>query len=197
MIGVGIVLTITVIVLLAVGISTHTEPGLMSVCWDTSGMADGNTLSCETPEELKWRPSDFPLSVSGPATNTEIPDAVDLINSQVGCTLLVWAPEDTHADIVVTPDDALLVGSGTRDGSTGFTRNSAGDIRADVRTYNVSDPYLRYRTMTHELGHALGLAHDPFETSIMFPENPEADADMDFIRFTDSDTALLRGFYCP
>jgi predicted Zn-dependent protease len=49
-------------------------------------------------------------------------------------------------------------------------------------------------TLEHEFGHVLGLGHDDFRTSVMFPEI--TNESITIMRMTDNDRKLLRGLYC-
>lgn len=68
-----------------------------------------------------------------------------------------------------------------------------------VRLRDVSDLHLTHRILVHELGHcALGLDHDPFKASIMYPLRAADEGDhMQFLRFTDADLAAVRAKYAP
>lgn len=194
MIGIGVALTVVAIVGVIFGVTTHEEPGLMSVCWQLDGLASYDPSGCTSPDELRWAASEIPLSVSTPGDPGDITETIDLVNSQVGCTILVLDQSNTDPDILVLLNEPALVGSDDAGGATSH-HTTGTRMTSTVRTFMVTDPYMRMRVLTHEFGHALGLDHDSFESSIMFPTQPESE-DMDFVMFSDSDRSLLNELYC-
>jgi hypothetical protein len=193
---VGVVLSVAALVGVIFGVTTHTEPGLMSVCWNLDGTAD-YSHPCANPSDLRWENSRIPLVVDGPAESSELREAVSIVNDQIGCQVLRLSPgAGLTADVNVALDQPALVGVDNEGGSCRHLRGASGRMFAVVETINVTDPTSKTRVLVHEFGHALGLAHDPFESSIMYPTQPAQGSDPDFIRFTDSDMHMLHDMYC-
>jgi len=194
-------LTVGAIVGVIVGVTTHTEPGLLSVCWNLDGTAD-YTAPCTTPANLQWDRARIPLIVDAPPDSSEVSEAVSIVNHQIGCEVLRLHPgAGLTADINVALDQPAQVAPNGIEvdagGSCRHVRGATGRMFAVVETVNVTDPTSKTRVLVHEFGHALGLAHDPFESSIMYPTQPAQGSDtLDLIRFTDSDTHLLNSLYC-
>lgn len=195
MIVVAAVLAVGAVVGVIYGVTTHTEPGLLRVCWNLDGTAD-YSAQCATPSDLRWDRNRIPLIVDAPPDSDEVTEAVSIVNDQIGCEVLRLRPgAGLTADVNIALDQPLLVGSEEPGGSTRHSRGESGRMFATVETTNVTNPTLKTRVLVHEFGHVLGLAHDPFEASIMFPTQPDSE-EPDFIRFTDADQATLNQLYC-
>lgn len=175
------VLALVAAILVAVGVSTHEEPGLM-------------------PDAVTWPRDRFPLTVCPEAyldtsddlleAVTAVGEASDVINDRLGFPALEVRTDD--CDVRVT------VGVPTEPGMEpgGDARIAHGPI-CHVRTANTGTSELRHLVLQHELGHCLGLAHDDFETSIMRPvQTPTPDRTFP-PRITDHDRDLLRALYGP
>ena len=189
----AIVAAVTIVAVVGVifGVATHTEPGLMRVCWSET---DSATYNCAQGEEIAWSRRAIPLSVETDGYVGEVQTSIDIVNTQVGCDLLSY--QEAHgtlpADITIT-SDAVMSRGDQRGGSTWHLRD--GDrLRARVELYAAGSMALRI--IVHELGHALGLAHDPFVTSIMYPTQRDSTGRLESILFTDSDRNTLRDLYC-
>lgn len=171
------------------GVATHEEPGLMRACWRAGTVAD---YHCETGQELTWDRSLIPLSVVTDGALPETQTAIDLINSQVGCDLLEFSDEkDSAPNIFISAESTMSSGTG-RGGATWHVRDSRG-MRARIDLYGTGE--LTLRVIVHELGHALGLDHDSFTGSIMYPTQTDTKG-LQFIRLTDPDRETLRDLYC-
>ena len=169
--------------------STHTEPGLMRACWHSGTDID---YHCAAGDELTWDRRLIPLSVVTDGALPETQTAIDLVNSQVGCDLLEYAGDnDPLPDVSITAESSMSYGT-TRSGSTWHVRDARG-MRARIDLYNTGD--LTLRVIVHELGHALGLDHDTFTGSIMYPRQTDTRG-MQFIRISDADRQTLRELYC-
>jgi len=186
------------------------------------GVADG---ACERPEELAWPQDQIPLSVapveaSGEPTTPDdtrvrvLASAIADINAQVGFELLrldpgaqdiadgrvhfggaIWprrgedAPGDHPAD---GADQAIPAGYVVHRRLGPVLRGDV-YIRSDVESVDRS----LYLVCVHELLHFVGLAHDDFEASVMFPLTRDDSASdvMSAARITDFDVNLLRSRY--
>lgn len=183
------------------GVVSHTEAGLLRVCWTSGGAADYNQDNCSFPQEIRWQERDFPLSVSGNVEDsTEITSAIEIVNSQMGCELLRQVPRAQLGGLLaprvrVTLNDTATVHVDRVGGLTNHGMVENGDIYAAVSTFMLTNSYMTMRTLVHEFGHVLGLAHDDFRSSIMFPEQTSTE-EMDFIIFSTHDRNLIHNLYC-
>jgi len=190
-ITVAAALTILVlaVALLVYGITTHSEPGLMRVCWRGGSVS---SYRCRLGEDLVWDRSQVPVSVATDGLIGETQTSIDLINSQVGCDILEYVGDnDPSPDVTVISEAAMSPGTG-RGGATVHVRDASG-MRARIELYAVGD--MATRVIVHELGHTLGLDHDSDRSSIMYPRQTES-SDLQFIMLTQSDRQTLRELYC-
>lgn len=188
-IGAALAVLVLAVVGIIYGSTTHSEPGLMRACWHSGTVID---YHCAAGEELTWDRRLMPLSVVTDGALPETQTAIDLVNSQVGCDLLEYAEDtDPQPDVSITSESTMISG-GTRSGSTWHVRDARG-MRARIDLYNTGD--LTLRVIVHELGHALGLDHDTFTGSIMYPRQTDTRG-MQFIRISDADRQTLRDLYC-
>lgn len=189
------------LVLLVFALSKHDEPGLLAVCWE-----DGKAhyTGCQTPTEpLQWNKRDFPLRVAVlPVDNqptTEGESTARLVvrdwNSQL--RFQAFAPE------LVQPSEAnvfLFYGTAydpsNHEGGDTSHRMLRNRMQASVHVASVSTNVIEYRILFHEMGHVLGLAHDPFPASAMYPNTLESsEDDLVLMTVTQDDKKLLRHLY--
>lgn len=218
---VGIVAFVTIAivaaVLIAYGVATHEEPGLLEVCRGVNGVAiyidevEGDTGggNCADAAALRWRREDIPLGVrvthggaEGGAPSSEELRVVELavadLNAQVGFELF-RLDRGTGAP----PAVALVLGAPAERGDPpgecrhwlrpdGFASSAAVVVR------NVPDDATIFRVLLHELGHVAGLAHDDWTGSMMNRRTISADAsELPPGRLSDSDRSDLRELYAP
>lgn len=173
------------------------EPGFMTACFNQQGLAEFDLDVCEHGNlptgEITWEPSNIPLTVrtSGQEPPSSLIYAMAQINSQAGCTLLVLSDE-SEADVIVFPNTPMSTGDHPG-GSTifrreGDTQRSYIDIFASSAGSNVLS-----KIYMHELGHVLGLAHDPWQGSIM---RHQQNSSVELVRLTDNDRQILNENYC-
>lgn len=193
-------LTSTSLLVWALVFQKDDEPGLMSVCWDSSGTAVFNPTMCKEIEFLTWDRGDIPLSVNADddaEINAAVADAISAVNNQFGCRLLRQTTSySENFDIAINANVPMSVGLEEPGGSTSFRRSLSGKFRAFISVYASSlSPELLGKILVHELGHALGLAHDPDlpTTSIM---RPMQEPGLEVIGFTRNDKKLIRSLYC-
>lgn len=167
------------------GVATHEEPGF-------------------TNPDYRWEHAPLSVACSGYTPADEdacdvASEAVSRVNSRLGFSMLVWSTDDA-ADITVTMRAPVEVGAAERDQPGGHYElaGTAGHYQhCDVQTMNASGGAsdLELLVVYHELGHCLGLAHDDYSQSIMYPTQ-EATPDRTIPSWiSDSDRALLRAKY--
>jgi len=198
------------------------EGGVARPVGGIEGDVDG---ACERPEELVWPQEQIPLTVAavsamGEPMGADSPQVRVLgstirdINAQVGFELLrLVAGDPGAADGRVHFGGAF--GSGVGEASSGSPDGTREDrtipagyvthrrvgatlrgdvfIRSDVESVDRS----LYLVGRHELLHFVGLAHDDFEASVMFPltHDDSISESMSTARITDFDCNLLRSMY--
>lgn len=186
------------------------EPTLLRGCWTDGGTfvyggEGAGAAACDGPErELRWPRSSFPLEVAHECADPDdclgalraLDAATKEINRQVGRDVLVVQTDADAPDVnvvfgAVRPSSREAVGGSTRH------RRSGGRMWATIEALAPSggSPSLVHRVLVHELGHALGLAHDDFEDSAMHPVTRMRGDDGEEplgIGFTDADRRALR-----
>jgi predicted Zn-dependent protease len=68
-------------------------------------------------------------------------------------------------------------------------------MQAIVRIRETSSDRLAFVTTLHELGHVVGLAHDQFISSLMYPRMVTDELNTATTRLTDSDVRLVMSTY--
>lgn len=214
------VLLLTVVVLLAIGIPTMTEPTLMQVCWEGNAITwiegappEENRGSCEDPQGFVWPHDQLPLTVAAslpPDGQVSVGDpegaietAVILLNGQLGYQQLqASSTGDGEADITVVWGAAFVTGDGTTaadraPGTCSFRRDADGRVRGTVVVRSVGTNRYAYRLLLHELGHCgLGLADDDFDDGIMATVHDDSmDERINFDRLRDDDRQAVREAY--
>ena len=186
-----------------VGVLTHEEPGLLTACERADGVFDYGG-ECK---EVTWDREQFPLQVHATSDNPFVPNepqeatesVIDLLNSRLGFSAFEWTDE-VDADVMIEIGVAQTVNTNMDDsnGDTSHFRRSDGRLACRIRTWNTGSLEMLDKALTHELSHALGLAHDPFADSAVSEERLRPDGDrLTRLRITDHDRALLRSRYAP
>ncbi len=197
---VGILIFIAALVGVIYGITRPTEGdnGIYRVCTLGSQINYDSTV-CQNPESLLWERERFPLRVSTGANqaDSDLASAISIINFQVGCEVFIFdgSIPIEQADVSINPYGTMDVELEAFGGSTSHFLDAEWNLRARVEILGVSNPNMRQRVFVHELGHVLGLMHDDFEASIMFPTQAQT-RNIQFIQFTSGDRKLLRELYC-
>lgn len=213
-------LAVVVIVLLVWGITHHHEEGLLKACWD-QGIARYEKGSaeevgpdteefCAEPEDLIWLQKQIPISIianqpGGTRLDTKsdeyrvLSHAVRDLNGQFRFNILNFAiPNETiDAEVRIgTPIEVLknrnppghVIHAKIDDTIHGIV-----SIRSDV----AADDRLLYLVAQHELLHLIGLKHDDFESSLMFPITREDwnAKSLSSAHVTDHDVELIQKLY--
>jgi hypothetical protein len=185
------VLTLFVIILLPVAILTHHE----------AGFADAHTpisegfLAPDYPHlPIGVCVASYAAAVATAEDERAVREAAGITNDRVGFALFDVGNTATYThgcSIIVTigvPQDSAH----WRDPGGGAARCSDGCC---IETSNTGTSELTSLALQHELGHCLGLAHDDYPMSIMYPEqHPTPDGQFP-PRISDSDRSLLISHY--
>ena len=218
---VAIVMALGAIAGVVYGVLTHTEGGLLRVCWHGAaahyqddierGQTAGERIDeCEEPEEIRWPQKQIPITVAVVAPSGELSeDSDDLqvasavvrdINAQLGFQLFKLSKQ-REASLRFHPQAAYEYDA-TRGvpqvpGWATHSKGPGGYLRCDVHVRGGLSVRYAYRVAVHEFGHCGGLAHDPDDpSSVMYPFS-EDDTDSDNVlpsRLTDNDLSLLRRY---
>lgn len=172
----------------------HKEAGLMKVCWESH---QARYAGCQgATEDLVW-PQRFPLTYAvllvhgtdAQAAHSDIDSAARDWNHQIGFEAFV------HTENLPSADVFILYGTyidpkAREAGSAKHARGGRG-THAFVEVMTPATRHLGYLVTFHELGHALGLAHDDYPDSSMYAEIVGDGA----TRVSDADRELLRSLY--
>lgn len=222
MIGIVVLIGTTAVVLLVIGVASHDERVLLTVCWDVSGKARyiddeierfNEADPCEGVEELIWAKEQIPITVS--TVTTPIDGEPSLISEDDSRhRVLDQTIHDLNRELgfeafVRRSSGKTLVsawvhfGGGIeakRPSHPGYVFHRRIDGKLEGHVYIRSDVESNDRLLSlvcrHELLHLLGLAHDDFEASIMFPVRTDDTFErMSTAHVTDADRARLRELY--
>ena len=167
------------------GVATHEEPGFANA-------------------DYRWASTPIDVSCRGyVAADDEACDAastaVSWVNSRLGFDMLYWSADHTTSKIRITMRAPVAVGEDEPGGGFDIAGNAGFYEACNIRTMNVSGGAsdLELLTVYHELGHCLGLAHDDYRMSIMFPLQEATPPRTIPPWISDFDKALLRAKYNP
>lgn len=174
------------------GFMTYCQPAQGEIVYETQGAGSGPATGCQNAKPVGLSVNRRPwkvLSLGGPEFSKAVQEATKDLNGRVGCTLFVVPAEAAEPDIVITKG---AVSSGPDDHVGGSTSHKlVGDVwKADIVMYNLVLVEELHRGLMHELGHAMGLAHDSFKDSLMHKGTSGTDY------LTDGDKSALRERYC-
>lgn len=176
------------------GVLSHKEPGFMEVCWQNGQAIYTN---CEKTQPLKWSKTELPLVYfidfdSAHKVYVEsVTTAAQAWNREIGSDVFKRTEDKSKAKVLVQWGSV----TGNAGGYTSHQGDDSGPKRAEVTLVEASDVRAVHRFAMHELGHVLGLAHDDFKSSVMFPIQPGMTEEMTFILPSDFDKKLLQEAY--
>lgn len=135
----------------------------------TQGFFMPNKYWCEaeerTVEPWQWPLDSFPLSVVSATAAPSTVAAVEYWNEQLGFEAfryVGWAGPEPDITVEINQCEPGL------NGATWFKYRDGGKMYAPIELCD----WERYDTLIHELGHALGLDHDPDNRrSVMYPSS--------------------------
>lgn len=163
-----------------------TEPTFWEMCYDVKGNPEDYAGECEDPQIVDWGSLPIRLAIdeSYPGEGEAVLKAVRVWNGWLGTDVFYVTPVDP--DVVVQMGELSILGPA---GRADHTRRF-GKLKFTVTLFG--EEYAnRVSIVTHELGHVLGLAHDPGRhRSVM---DPGGDWYMPWI--TDKDCVALRRMY--
>lgn len=177
----GVIAFFVALVILALyGIFSHREAGLLQVQWGTSTAVYNKKEGITIP--LEWEKSSMPLvyCLENFTLNEEkhygppIDEALSMWNRELGCQ--VFKKGGNLKDTCTVKISYGLSTGGNAVGASTF--HYGGPHFADAAEIVFTQFYeskTLYLIAAHEAGHVLGLAHDDFKRSIMFPIVEEED----------------------
>lgn len=214
---VAAIVSVGVLAAVIFGVLTHEEPTFLDVCWKGNTAKFTETKqdeSCDRVEELVWPKSHLPITVTvepyaGKLVDFalgQVEEAVELINYQLGKDHLEFMGSNPNGESVAlvrvvygTPYESGTDDSADRSpGLCTVSRSNDGTYRAQVDIRDLGDIALTFRILIHELGHCgLGLAHDDYRDSIMYPVIRMSDVEKGrLIRISDTDRrAVIKTYY--
>lgn len=186
--------------LIVYAIETHKEPGLQKACvLPPQRVATYYEAACVglPMREIKWA-DEIPVirvraDLSADDFQAEaLRQTVRAVNTEMGFAALSYGrlqfnkPID-ESEVIVFFNSPPGAGMPHEGGTTTHYFNDHGRVTsAVVYVYNTPLADELGAVLAHEMGHVLGLAHDPFESSVMHSPPPMP------WHFTDDDVKLIR-----
>jgi hypothetical protein len=161
-----------------------------------------NSAVCADPHKITWPALPVVVGMGpdiSPDYDSSVSDAMGFWNDSLDFTAFTTSGPKTqvHVEIGSANDKG--------DGATSFYYDEDGDLNALVEIRQPGDVTEVYYIVAHELGHSLGLVHDPDDfISVMYPKLDfkwdgvdQSGEPVDFrtIVVTDNDQNALRAAY--
>lgn len=164
---------------------------IIHLCWSDDSNFANTAGGCEKPEAVKW--SGLPLVVKADRL-TALPTsrAVKVWNEWLGFEALVYDPFAKDPDISVSYGGKGEIFPKGVAGLTGFMKKDGGSFSAIVIILDLG--MSRPDVIMHELGHALGLDHDPDNIRSIMHNTVNR---MFVPKLEDHDRAAIRERYAP
>ncbi len=192
----AILIIVGAAVAIAIGVATHREETFLHVCYDTYGGPDSYDETCP---EVDW-PIDqcpFLIEVRGetpPSHHKQFTRALDALNRRVGYHMVSECEVGQVPDMHIRFNVPYEKGRFEASGHVNHFKRRDGRLFAEIKIGNTSSDELLYYVIQHEVLTAIGLAHDDYQSSIMYYKLDEIENFMDAPRISDTDKEALQKY---
>jgi len=189
MIVIFVVILVAALVGVIYGVTTHTEAGFATA---STPLTDGFVAPAYPHRPIAVCGRSYPQDTATDADRRALDGAIGTINDRLGFTLL----ENNYHGCVMSvtlgaPQDVSTASRHTDPGGT----SGVCPTGCCIETINTGTSELTSLSLEHEIGHCLGLAHDDYPMSIMYPALAPTPEGAYPPRISDSDRDLLRSTY--
>jgi hypothetical protein len=179
---VGCVITTLAIVGVVVGLIYTAPAPVLRVCWEGDRAVYSEKAACPDPEELIWAGDQLPISALplDPDGLHPLPaddqftlatsSAIKSLNLELRLPLFSLASNQGSVAVREVPYERSM---GDDVGVVQHTRDDNGHLYADVKIRSGLDMPTLHEVLRHELLHVVGMGHDDYANSTMFPITPE------------------------